>query len=70
MAWIIPLQDRREARRRQEQRQLTERCIEIFEDNLRRELDGFAAAPEADRAHHARRIRQLGELLEYAVRRL
>jgi hypothetical protein len=67
MAVVIPFQDIVRARRREEERACTERCVEIIELNLRLALELFAAAPPAERPVYARRVRQLGALLEYAV---
>ncbi|MBI3786349.1 MAG: hypothetical protein HY270_23425 [Deltaproteobacteria bacterium] len=68
MAEIVPFQDIVRARRRHEQRLVAERCVEIIELNLRLSLELFDAADSRERAIHARRVRHLGELLEYAVR--
>ena len=70
MAEIIPVVDRIRARRRQHQEACAQRCIEIIELNLRVALDGFDSAPPEERPHYARRVRILGELLEYSVRAL
>jgi hypothetical protein len=67
MAVVIPFQDIVRARRREEERACTERCVEIIELNLRLTLELFAASPPAERPVYARRVRQLGALLEYAV---
>jgi hypothetical protein len=67
MAVIIPFQDIVRARRREEERACAERCVEIIELNLRLALEMFDAAPAAERPLYARRVRQLGVLLEYAV---
>lgn len=70
MAVIVPFQDIVRARRRAEERACTARCVEIIELNLRLALELFDTAPAAQRVVQARRVRQLGELLEYAVRLL
>ena len=67
MALVIPFQDIVRARRREQERVCAERCIEIIELNLRLALDMFDLAPPAERPLHARRVRQLSALLEYAV---
>jgi hypothetical protein len=67
MAVIVPFQDIVRARRRQEERACTERCIEIIEASLRVTLEMFHAASPAERPVYARRLRQLSALLEYAV---
>jgi hypothetical protein len=67
MAVVIPFQEVVRARRRAHERACTERCIEIIEASLRLTLDMFDAAPPAERPVHARRVRHLSALLEYAV---
>jgi hypothetical protein len=67
MAIVIPFQDIVRARRREEARASAERCVEIIELNLRLALEMFDAAPPAERALYARRVRQLSLLLEYAT---
>lgn len=67
MAVVIPFQDIVRARQREEERACGERCVEIIELNLRLALEMFDAATPAERALYARRVRQLGLLLEYAV---
>jgi hypothetical protein len=67
MAVVVPFQDLVRARRRAEERACTERCIEIIETSLRLTLEVFETAPPAERPVHARRLRQLSSLLEYAV---
>ena len=68
MGEIIPVVDRIQARRRRHQEACAQRCVEIIELNLRLALDAFDTAPPHERPHYARRIRVLGELLEYSVR--
>lgn len=70
MAVIVPFQDLVRARRREHERQLSERCVEIIELNLRFSLEMFGQAAEHERAAYAKRVRQLSELLEYVVQRL
>ncbi len=70
MAVVISFQDIVRARRRQQERAYTERCIEIIESTLHLALQMLDTAAPEDRPVYARRIRQLGELLEYAVRAL
>jgi hypothetical protein len=67
MAVVVPFQDIVRARRREQERACTQRCIEIIEANLRFSLDLFDGAPPAERPVYARRVRQLSALLEYAV---
>lgn len=57
------------ARRRARERELTARCVQIIETNLRLTLHLFATGPEEERAVRARQMRQLAELLEYVVGR-
>jgi hypothetical protein len=70
MAVVIPFQDIVRARRRQQERACTERCIEIIESTLHLALYRLEAAEPEDRPLFARRIRKLSELLEYAVQTL
>ncbi len=70
MAVVIPFQEIVHARRRQQERACTERCIELIESTLRLALRMLDTAAPADRPLYARRVRQLGELLEYAVHNL
>ncbi len=67
MAVVIPFQDIVRARRRQQERIYTERCIELIDASLHAALDMFDAALPAERPLYARRVRQLSALLEYAV---
>jgi hypothetical protein len=67
MAVVVPFQDIVRARRREQERAYTTRCIEIIEANLRLSLDLFDTAPPEERPVYARRMRQLSALLEYAV---
>lgn len=70
MAEIVPFRDLVRARRREQEHKLTERCVEIFELNLRYTLELFDRGDDASRTVYARRLRRLSELLEYAVERL
>ena len=70
MADVIPFQDIVRARRRQQERAYTERCIEILEATLHLALQMLETAAPQDRPLYARRIRKLSELLEYAVHAL
>ncbi len=68
MAKILFIDDAVRARRRAEEREMTERCIEIVQLNLTLALHRFSTGPEDERAVRARQIRQLGEVLEYVTR--
>jgi hypothetical protein len=70
MAVIVSFQDIVRARRRQQERLYTERCIAIIESTIELALQMFDDADPAERPLYARRVRQLSELLEYAVRTL
>jgi hypothetical protein len=70
MAVIVPFQDLQRAREREREREHTLRCVEIIELNLQWALRQFHEAANEDRATHSRRIRRLGELLDYATRLL
>lgn len=67
MATIIPFEDVLRSRRRQQHQYELERCIEILSLNLRLVLDQLESADDDARPLHARRLRHLSELLEYAV---
>ncbi|MFQ5666650.1 MAG: hypothetical protein ACE5I7_09485 [Candidatus Binatia bacterium] len=66
-AVVIPFQDIVQARRRNLERAYAQCCIDIIESSLHLALEEFDAAPPAERPLYARRVRQLGALLEYAV---
>lgn len=70
MGIVVPFQDIVRARRRQRDHAYAARCIEVIEGTLRLALDRFGTAPPAERPLYARRVRQLSELLEYAVHTL
>ncbi len=70
MAVIIPFQDVLRHRRRRQERACARRCIEIIESTLDMTLATFDCVPPAERPFYARRIRQLSELLAYAVQTL
>lgn len=67
MAEVISFQDVVRQRRRRREQELTEQCVRVIEINLRLAVDLYEAAPAAERPVRARRIRRLGELLEYAL---
>ena len=67
MAVVIPFQDIVRARRRDSERACVEACVEILSVNLRAALDAFDAARPEERPVHARRVRHLSALLDYAV---
>ena len=67
MAKVIFIDDAVRARRRAQEREVTERCIEIVQLNLAFALAQFANGPEDERPVRARQIRQLGEILEYVT---
>lgn len=65
MAKVILIDDAVRARRRAQEREVTERCIEIVQLNLGWALAQFANGPPEERPVRARQIRPLGEILEY-----
>lgn len=67
MGTIIAFEDIVRSRHRERQHLEMERCIEVLELNLRYTLDQFNAASAEERPLHARRLRHLSALLEYAV---
>ncbi len=68
MADIIPFSDLILARRRDRERAAAQRCVDLIELNLHLALERFSTAPPSEQPVWARRIRVLGELLEYALR--
>ncbi len=70
MAVIVPFQERKRAREREREQEYTQRCVEILELNLQMALRLFHEAPNEERSLYSRRIRLLGELLDYATRLL
>ncbi len=62
---MIFIDDAVRARRRAQEREVTERCIEIVHLNLALALHRFKNGPEHERTVRARQVRQLGEVLEY-----
>ena len=67
MAEVISFQDIVRSRRRRRQHDLTQQCVRLLELNLRLAVELYEAAPQAERVVRARHIRQLSELLEYAL---
>jgi hypothetical protein len=67
VAVVVPFEDIVQAHRRRQAHLYGQRCIELIELNLRLALEQFERAPADERPVFARRIRQLGALLEYAV---
>jgi hypothetical protein len=67
MGVVIEFQEIRQARRRQRQLALTQRCIQIIELNLEYYRWMSAHAPAAERPLHAHRVQQLSALRDYAV---
>jgi hypothetical protein len=54
--------------RRRRQQDLSRRCAEIIELNLRLAVELYSAAPDEEKHVRAQHVRQLAELLEYASR--
>ncbi|MGE0826928.1 MAG: hypothetical protein AB7G75_08180 [Candidatus Binatia bacterium] len=67
MAEIISLQNVIQARRRQQEQDTLRTCIAVIEHSLKVHIEEFPQAPEQEWTIRAKRIRQLGELLEYAT---
>lgn len=65
MAKVYYIDDAVRSRRREQERAVMERCVEIVRLNLALALHHFDHGPEAERPVRARQIRQLGEVLEY-----
>ncbi|GIW40262.1 MAG: hypothetical protein KatS3mg076_0839 [Candidatus Binatia bacterium] len=69
MAEIVSFADILRLRRERRARELTRRCREIVELNLRAALALYDECPPHERPFHARRVRVLAELLEALVAR-
>ena len=67
MAEIIPFRAILQERRRQREQEYLHSCVEVIEKSLRVQIEAFARAPADERPARARKIRKLGELLEYAT---
>jgi hypothetical protein len=68
MARVISFAEVVRARRREKEREHMGACVQILEANLRLVLHLFHTGPLEERPVRARQLRQLSELLEYAVR--
>jgi len=68
VAEVISFQEGARSIRRRRQQDLSHRCADLVELNLRLALELYRAAPDDERAVRATQVRQLGELLEYVVR--
>jgi hypothetical protein len=68
MAIVIEFQQIVEARRRRQQRESLERCVEIIELNLEYARWMSDCAPAVDRPLYVHRVQQLSALRDYAVR--
>jgi hypothetical protein len=67
MAEIIHLRTVLQARRRRHEQAYLSRCIEAIEKSLQNQVEEFSRAPSDEWPTRARKIRKLGELLEYAT---
>lgn len=70
MAQVISFADVIRARRRAEEREHVQACVQIIEANLHLIMHLFRHGPDGERPVRARQIRQLSELLEWVVREL
>ena len=68
MGVVIEFQEIREARRRQQQLALMQRCIQILELNLEYYRWMYDNAPLDERPLYVHRLQQLSALRDYAVR--
>jgi hypothetical protein len=68
MAEVISLVDVIRERRREKEREHLAACVRILDLNLQLVLHLFREGPPEERPVRARQLRQLSELLEYAVR--
>jgi hypothetical protein len=67
MAEVIHLQDVLRARRKQQEQQHTQCCIEILGQSLQAHLAELSQAPAEEWPVRTSKIRKLSELLEYAA---
>jgi len=67
VAEIIDLTDVLRQRARQREHALTERCLEIMEECLAVSRMAYSFAPVDERIARAAKIRQLEDLIAYAV---
>lgn len=68
MAVVISFREGARTIRRRRQQDLTSRCAEVIELNLRLALELYAAAPTEHRHLRAEHVRHLAELLEHLNR--
>lgn len=67
MAEVISLRAVLQARRQRQAHEDLCRCVEIIRASLQSHLEQLHAAPPEEWAVRARKIRKLGELLEYTT---
>jgi hypothetical protein len=67
MAEIIHFRTILQARRRQREQEYLSRCVELLNTSLRLQIEELHNAPTDEWLVRARKIRKLGELLEYTT---
>lgn len=67
MAEIIPFRAVLQARRRRQEQEDLCRCVEIIRASLQYHVEQLQEAPPDEWSVRARKIRKLGELLEYTT---
>ncbi len=68
MGEVVSFRDFAQTRRRRRQEEQMRECVRILELNLQLAFALYEIAPAEERPHRARQIRQLAEVLDYAVR--
>jgi hypothetical protein len=67
MAEIIHFRTILQARRRQREQEYLCRCVELINESLQHQIEEMQDAPPDEWSTRARKIRKLGELLEYTT---
>jgi hypothetical protein len=67
MAEIIHFRTILQARRRQREQEYLCRCVELINTSLQHQIEEMQDAPPDEWSARARKIRKLGELLEYTT---
>jgi hypothetical protein len=65
MAEVISFRDGARSVRRRRQQDLSRRCAELIELNLRLAVELYSAAADEEKPVRAQQVRRLAELLEY-----
>jgi len=67
MGEVVSFREFAQMRRRWQREQMRE-CVRILELNLQLAVALYEIAPTEERAHRARQIRRLAEVVDYALR--